>query len=302
MSHFRRNFGRFTSSSASEHYQRQLTAPVNKWKKQWVTPVGLAPESSYKICKWVKQKEKAKLTGAIEVDDNTPVPEEGEGDEDEDGGEDQEMEEDDQDQDQDQNEDEGDEGEGEGEGENDDEEDGKATTTSAQTPAPAVTVNTADTTTQSQPQPEPISTTAKEGEESSTKPPDAALNEQEKEVVPTSTTIEKEKESTPASEKEKEENHESIIPAHQTIPSNAIEIHPVGPSATESGLGESSTEPLVEMETRPAEDTTENMDIEEEPKEKVEEEDKGLVHGEMDAPTKALEVENTEVPKEVEKE
>ncbi|KAK6905677.1 hypothetical protein I204_05625 [Kwoniella mangroviensis CBS 8886] len=301
MSHFRRNFGRFTSSSASEHYQRQLTAPVNKWKKQWVTPIGLAPESSYKICKWVKQKEKAKLTGAIEVDDNTPVPEEGEGDEDEDGGEDQDqdMEEDDQDQ----NEDDGD--EGEGEGENEDEEDVKATTTAAQTPAPTVTVDTADSTTQTQTQPEPISTTAKEGEEFSTKPTDAAVDAQEEEVIPPPTTGEKEKESTPAPEKkEEEENHESTIPTHQTIPSNATEIHPVGPSATESGLGESSTEPLMEMETRPAEDITEKMDIEEEPKEKekVEEEDKGLVHGEMDAPTRALEVENTEVPKEVEKE
>ncbi|ORX37978.1 hypothetical protein BD324DRAFT_411914 [Kockovaella imperatae] len=49
MSHFRRNQGRFSANTASEAYQRQLATPVHKWKKAWVSPTGLQPESSYKV-------------------------------------------------------------------------------------------------------------------------------------------------------------------------------------------------------------------------------------------------------------
>ncbi|WVW82260.1 hypothetical protein I302_104266 [Kwoniella bestiolae CBS 10118] len=287
MSHFRRNYGRFTSSSANEHYQRQLTAPVNKWKKQWVTPIGLAPESSYKICKWVKQKEKAKLTGAIEVDDNTPVPDEGDEEEGDDQGEgeDQEMEEDDQEQ-------EGDDDEGEPEGE--EEEEAKGTTTVAPTPAPA-----------------PISDPATSQANAGDIPKAEGIVEatiSKEEVITETEKPSTEAEPTPIAAEEKEGNHESTIPTHNPIPSNAIELHPIAPSSTETGLGEiATTEPVLELETRPAEDAAipeEKMDVEETTEEggAAVEEDKGLVHGEMDAPTQALEVEGAEVPREVEKE
>ncbi|ORY35003.1 hypothetical protein BCR39DRAFT_516018 [Naematelia encephala] len=59
MSHLRRIGGRFVPNTSSEAYQRQLTAPVHKWKKTWVTPTGLQPESSYKVCRWVRVNDKA---------------------------------------------------------------------------------------------------------------------------------------------------------------------------------------------------------------------------------------------------
>ncbi|WWC86209.1 uncharacterized protein L201_001082 [Kwoniella dendrophila CBS 6074] len=330
MSHFRRsNFGRFTSSNANEHYQRQLTAPVNKWKRQWISPTGLAPESSYKICKWVKQKEKAKLVGAIEIDDNTPIPE-GEENEGEENDEDQEMEEDDQEQG---DEEDGEEGDGEGEGEGEEPE--KTTTTAAQTPAPE---------SQTQPTTEPteidipaaVSTEDNTAPSSTNIPTEAVPNTTEPAATTesaqnTETTVAKAVESTtipteelkevandsqvtPAETKTEppvEENHEATIPPHNSIPSNAIEMTAVAPTSTESGLGTIATnEPTIELETRPSEDAPllatgdeEKMEIEEETVTKqVEEDDKGLVHGEMDAPTKALEIEEADVPKEVEKE
>ncbi|WRT64108.1 uncharacterized protein IL334_001037 [Kwoniella shivajii] len=295
MSFRRSNFGRFTSSTANESYQRQLTAPVNKWRKQWVSPTGLAPESSYKICKWVKQKEKAKLAGAAEGDDNTPAPEgeENEGDEN-DEGEDQEMDEDNQGDEE--GEAEGEEGEGEGDGEAVP----TATGVAAQTPVPGMISTETDiptATSTSVPQPsEPIVG------ESGPEPVTAKVTE----TSPTAEQISSEPRATEEIERapgsQPQESHEAPIPPHNPIPSNAIEITSVAPTSTETGLGTiGMSDTSVQLETRHAEDTAdEKMDVEEPVQ--MEEKDKGLVHGEMEAPTEALEMTEVDETKEVEKE
>ncbi|WVN90349.1 uncharacterized protein L203_105585 [Cryptococcus depauperatus CBS 7841] len=83
MSSYRR-FGRFASSTTTESHQRQLAAPVNKWKREWVTPEGLPAESSYKIFKWIQTDVKAQFTGAEMQDYTTPAPDGNGDDEDED--------------------------------------------------------------------------------------------------------------------------------------------------------------------------------------------------------------------------
>ncbi|EIW72623.1 hypothetical protein TREMEDRAFT_72822 [Tremella mesenterica DSM 1558] len=90
MSH-KRIGGRFTAASATEAYTRQLTAPVKKWRKAWVPPTGLGPESSFKIYRWVRVD---KLPGADleaeaeenedneeDLEDNVDEAEDAEGDE-----------------------------------------------------------------------------------------------------------------------------------------------------------------------------------------------------------------------------
>ncbi|TXT05018.1 hypothetical protein VHUM_03838 [Vanrija humicola] len=58
MSHgVRRIQGRFTTNTASEAYQRQLLAPVKRWRKGWVAPAGLPEGSTFKVCKWIKLDE-----------------------------------------------------------------------------------------------------------------------------------------------------------------------------------------------------------------------------------------------------
>ncbi|AFR93976.1 hypothetical protein CNAG_02713 [Cryptococcus neoformans var. grubii H99] len=78
MSTYYRRFGRFASASTSESHQRQLGAPVSKWKREWVAPEGLPAESSYKIFKWVRTDVKAQFSGIdepSEAADYTPAPE-----------------------------------------------------------------------------------------------------------------------------------------------------------------------------------------------------------------------------------
>ncbi|WVR05852.1 hypothetical protein IAU60_002878 [Kwoniella sp. DSM 27419] len=314
MSHRRSNFGRFQSGAANESFQRQLTAPVNRWKRQWVAPTGLAPESSYKICKWVKINEKAKLAGAISEigDDATPAPDgdndEGdEGDDNDNDNEDEGMEEDQEEGDGDEGEGEGEgeeegegegEGEGEAEGEAEAEGEGNAEKTAGETKtdasavpaegavAAAAAVDTAD----------PLETTAEP-------------------TVGASVKASAETDGT-----QDEASHEAVIPPHQAIPSNAMDITNVAPQATETGLGEvTNAEGGIEIHTRPAEEAVqavteeapvadEAMDVDaaavakEEPvqseataapaqaEETPLEKDEGLVMGEMEPPAEVAEL------------
>ncbi|WWD17909.1 hypothetical protein CI109_102354 [Kwoniella shandongensis] len=292
MSHSRRsNFGRFQSNTASESFQRQLTAPVHKWKKQWVSPKGLAPESSYKICKWVKSHEKAKPAGAIsEVgDEETPAP-----DGDVDVDEEDEGEDGDENMDEDEGEgEEGGEGEAEGEGEEDE------TKPPTETPAPEGRTEP----------PTPLETPDTEVAPPSLEPIVSAIAE---------TTVEQTPAPAPATTTD-EPTHEAPIPPHTEIPSNAIEITNTTPFHTEAGKADvGSTEPGIEITTRHEEDVVpeavaepvkqdEKMDVEEEAQppatETPIEKDEGLVMGEMEPPVPALAVEGGDVPpSEVEKE
>ncbi|WVQ97238.1 hypothetical protein IAU59_004348 [Kwoniella sp. CBS 9459] len=317
MSHFRRsNFGRFQSNTATESYQRQLTAPVNKWKRQWVSPTGLAPESSYKICKWVKIKQKAKLAGAVseagDGDDVTPAPDGDDADE----GDGEDMDEDDQ----------GDEGDdNEGDEDEEDGEEGKAT--EDQTPAPSAAAAAASA--DSGANPVSTDTPALETKEASSPkaaPPSAnplgqtdepTLPEGSSAAPPVPSTEEGTVEETTKDEG-KEESHEAPVPPHHEIPSNAIEVSNVGPQSTESGLATvGTTEEGVEIEMRPAEEAVhaqpvqedEQMDIDAAPAVEPElavaaegaelpaaraatpvEKDEGLVMGEMELPTDKAEL------------
>ncbi|KAK8865905.1 hypothetical protein IAR55_001053 [Kwoniella newhampshirensis] len=285
MSHSRRsNFGRFTSTTASESFQRQLTAPVHKWKKQWVSPKGLAPESSYKICKWVKSQEKAKLVGATsEVgDEETPAPDGDVDVDEEDEGEDgDEIMEDD--------EGEGEEGadvEGEGEAEGEGEED--------ETKPPTETLAPEGPT-------EPPTPLETPDHELATPmlAPSSAVAEGGIEAEPVSAIA-----SAPATAAD-ELTHEATIPPHTDIPSNAMEVTNTSPFHTELGKANlGASEPGVEITTRHAEDAVpettdetkedERMDVEGEdtPLEK----DEGLVMGEMEPPAPELAVEGGDVP------
>ncbi|WVF70888.1 hypothetical protein IAT40_005683 [Kwoniella sp. CBS 6097] len=309
MSHFRRsNFGRFQSNTATESYQRQLTTPVNKWKRQWVSPTGLAPESSYKICKWVKIKEKAKLAGAVseagDGDDVTPAPDGDEADE----GDGEDMDEDEQ----------GDEGdENEGDEDEEDGEEGKAT--EDQTPAPATTAAAAAASPVTAPNPPSTDSPATEGiaahpSVESTVQSSQPTAPKRDSTAPAVQSTEVEKVEDPAKEEGKEESHEAPVPPHHEIPSNAIEITNVGPQSTESGLATvGTTEEGVEIEMRPAEEDVhpqpaqedEQMDVDEAPAtEKVVEEDEGLVMGEMELPADKAELKvdgSDHPPAEVEK-
>ncbi|WWC66356.1 uncharacterized protein I206_100257 [Kwoniella pini CBS 10737] len=302
MSHFRRaNYGRFTSASANEHYQRQLVAPVNKWKKQWVSPSGLAPESSYKICKWVKQKEKAKLAGAIEVDDNTPAIDEDENENEEGEGEDQDMDEDEQDQGEDE------EGDGEIDVEAEAEEDAKPSTTNVSIPiveSTSVPSTEGASISASQVVPSVANPAAVESVPNQSEATGEGLADSITAAEPLNSDLPQPVPPQEDQAEEVKEDHEASIPKHATIPSNAIEISNVAPSSTEVGLGTIATsEPTFEIESRAAEDVSEEkMEIEKPTPKEVEDDDKGLIHGEMDAPVQALEVEGGDVPKEVEKE
>ncbi|KAL7419408.1 hypothetical protein Q5752_006246 [Cryptotrichosporon argae] len=79
--HARRVHGRFTTNTASEAYQRQLFAPVKKWRRGWVTPKGLPEGRTYKICRWVRADDLN--------EDGTPLDEDDEGDDDDEGDEDE---------------------------------------------------------------------------------------------------------------------------------------------------------------------------------------------------------------------
>ncbi|OCF42493.1 hypothetical protein I317_03738 [Kwoniella heveanensis CBS 569] len=265
MSHFRRsNFGRFQSNTATESYQRQLTTPVNKWKRQWVSPTGLAPESSYKICKWVKIKEKAKLAGAVsdagDGDDVTPAPDGDEADEGEGDGED--MDEDDQSDEGDENEGDDDDGDGD---------EGKAT--EDQTPAPAPATAVAPATSAHPPDVPPFSSTPAAGlKTGSSETPAVASEDPSTSVV----TTEGETSALPTTAIDagqtggvvpEEESHEAPVPPHHEIPSNAIEVSNVAPQSTESGLATVGTkEEGVEMEMRPAEEDVHHQPVQEDEK------------------------------------
>ncbi|GFZ43133.1 hypothetical protein JCM24511_00852 [Saitozyma sp. JCM 24511] len=262
MAHVRRIGGRFTTNTASEAYQRQLTAPVHKWKKAWVAPSGLQPESSYKICKWVR---------IDEAEDDLAD----EGDEDVEEGDEAE---------------EGDEGEGEGEGEGDVDEGGEegddaavttAKATPALTPAPGATVTEPATPMETdsempppativiaEPTPE-VTPAPESGLEPETVPatataPAPAALAPEATPTPTPTPGDREDavpgEITPA-EDSIEEGSEPVVtaipveaapapaeelPSHE-IPSNAIEMSNTAPGSTEVGHGDLGAEAGVEI-------------------------------------------------------
>ncbi|KLT39347.1 hypothetical protein CC85DRAFT_198398 [Cutaneotrichosporon oleaginosum] len=76
MSHgVRRIQGRFTTSASSEAYQRQLLAPVKRWRRGWVQPAGLPEGSTYKVCKWQRVDEDDEMDPETDTEDeHTEAP------------------------------------------------------------------------------------------------------------------------------------------------------------------------------------------------------------------------------------
>ncbi|WVQ85684.1 hypothetical protein IAT38_007850 [Cryptococcus sp. DSM 104549] len=322
-----RRFGRFQSSTATESHQRQLAAPVHRWKREWVAPTGMAPESSYKVFKWVRTDVKAQFTGgASEAGDYlTPAPEgNGEEEDEEEGG----------DEDEDEGEGEGeDEGEGEGAAEGEgkvegaDEEvakpEGDVKTAEESVPAstavveePAATATLADAPVAPSPAP-PASSTEDivvdavdpvEPAPAATLTPAApspaaaltpaavtpAVPSPAPAITPAAAAV-----ATPD-----EPSHDAPIPTHSEIPSNAVEVTNVGPEATEMGAGEAAHSGGVELEGRKEEDgdvVMESKDDVEMSMEEPVEKDEGLVMGEMEPPVPELAVEGADEPAETEK-
>ncbi|OXG45188.1 hypothetical protein J010_06055 [Cryptococcus neoformans] len=300
MSTYYRRFGRFASASTSESHQRQLGAPVSKWKREWVAPEGLPAESSYKIFKWVRTDVKAQFSGIdepSEAADYTPAPE-GQG---EDEGE--VLEEDD-----------------EGIQEVDDEgeaEDGESKPLVLERSSPQLRVGSDGN---SKPQRKPtrspeaqlIPQSVQQPPDSSHTSPKHAEDIHEASEAPSETVLERnvsqqEESSAGPSSTTDEVTHNAAIPPHHQIPVNAVEVANIPPNENEVGKGSLGEAERTGMEVRQAEHgdsamgtrtAEEKMDVDG----PVVKEDEGLVHGEMEPPVPELAVEGVDEPVEVEQE
>lgn len=233
---------------------------VHKWRKVWTAPSGLQPESSYKVCKWVRVDDKVSPTetssshqclvrlantGMQDVDDETNGI---------DGEDDDEHEDHDE---EDGNEDGADEADGEA----------KPTTTSTPGPVDTVPATPAAAAVAAQPAAdapavveetslapaesaksasvEPVASIEVSEPVADTQPPgvaDAAI-EVEAQAEPTSPILATE-EAAPAPP--------VAVHEHTAIPSNAIEVSNTAPGHTEVGTGDLGAEAGIEV-TRPTE-------------------------------------------------
>ncbi|WVQ70963.1 hypothetical protein IAR50_000488 [Cryptococcus sp. DSM 104548] len=295
-----RRGGRFATANGGENQQRQLSLPVNKWKREWVAPEGLPAESSYKVFKWVKTDVKAQFGNetAYEVRDDTPVQEDDEGDE----GEGQENDDDE-------------------DGGHDDDEDGEHGN-----------VEESQGQTEGQAFQGEAAAAAQPGDEGEalkdTEPTALPGTLSTAETTDPQTALAPSPASAPQSSSTAEPTHEAPIPPHHEIPSNAVEItNSIPGDSAELGQGDLGLQGGVVAERRHEEDgdvemegvkevgteaekekeSGDSMEVDEpstlaEKEETPLEKDEGLVMGEMEPPVPEITVEGEDKPTEVEKE
>ena len=276
---------------------------AHKWRKAWVAPHGTQPESTYKVCRWVKiaKDDKVRLSPFLQSrePDMKLMEKDVEDEAAEDGDEEEEG-------DEEEGEDEG-EGEGEGEGEDAEGEEGKTPAVEADvamgtdTPAnpepsssigPTPTALASELTPPSSDAPAPV-------------PVPAAIPVGETSTAPVEET------SSATSLAPALSEPTTIEAAHTAIPSNAIEMTNTAPNHVDDGNPISSTQevgieitkppspiPQQEVEAAPTVigslgQNEDKMEVDEPDVEKGEavEEDVGLVMGEMTPPVGEKELE-----------